>query len=393
MIDSNIWITYQLIFLIGVIYFVVLGCFMLARRGDMMSTHGEQVAKLRMTRTMGVAMFVWAFEIFIYLPPMLFGYMTSHSIYDTYFLVVLMMNAPLLYIVMFAVVQRKVNIFKWTCGLCLPFLILVIWQIVAPPKDNILSYVGGALSIAITVSLLVRYASEYRNYVRRIKSEYSEISRREILWSWICFSALSVQSIVFVVFQFTWTPLFEMVYILFSLINSATLAYSTCKQTTIDIDVVDDSDIDADVDADSSDSSEITHKPDDDKNDDGKEKVLYAVIEKKLETHCEGQFLYLEPDLTREQLCRHISVSSTYLKLYFRHRSLSFYQYINNLRVEYAYKLMLAHPEMPISAISEQSGFRSQTTFRKMFQEIMGCRPSDLKRGMTALKDNAESKI
>lgn len=359
-------VIYLIVYILTIILFVVLGCYMLAQRGNIMSTRGEQVTKLRMTRTMGVNMFVWAFGTFLYLPPMLYGCPEEHIVYRVLFFVSLMMATPMVFIDMFAVVQRKVKTLNWVCALGSPFLILAIWCMV-DPENYILVKIGATLSVASIIFLLVKFASEYRMYVRRIKSEYSEISCREILWSWVCFSGLAVQGIILVVYQLLWTPTLECIYVFLSVANAITLCYCTCHQVTIDVDVVEDEKDEEEAEATKTD------------NDKQKERTFYATIEEKLEMHCEGGLLYLNPDLTREQLCHRLSIGSTYLKMYFHSRGLTFYQYINTLRVEYAYKLMTSNPDLSIGEVCQQSGFRSQTTFRKVFKEIMGCLPSEMR--------------
>ena len=353
---------YLLVYILTMVYFVILGCWMLFQRDNLMNTHSELVAKRRMTRTMGVAMFLWASEMFIYLPPAFAGYETNDPVYKVIFLVLLMLNTALVYNVMFAVVQRTADTLIWSCSLGAPFLLLAVWQVIAPPEGDILIYIGAALSVASLVCLLVRFASEYRIYMRRVQSEYSETSSRDIAWSWICFSGLAVQGILFVVYELLWSPTLEVLYGVFSIASATYLCFCISKQRVLDLDVVDDGEEESDVAA-----------PD-------KDKLFYTTIEERLETCCEDKLLFLEPTLTREVLCRHLSISSTYLKMYFNSRGLTFYQYINTLRAEYAYRLMQENPDMPICDVCERSGFRSQTTFCKVFQEVLGCLPSEVKR-------------
>lgn len=127
-------VIYLSAYVITIIYFVVLGCYMLFLKDNPLSSHGELVAKRRMTRTMGIAVFVEAFEWFVYLPPILSGLQPNDPIYDVFTLVMLMLITPAIFCVMFAVVQRKVNNVRWICGLGMPFLLLAVWQKIAPPN-------------------------------------------------------------------------------------------------------------------------------------------------------------------------------------------------------------------------------------------------------------------
>lgn len=364
MTENSIIVTYLMAYIIATIYLVVLGCYMLTHRGNPLSTHGEQVAKLRLTRTMGVSMLIIAFETLLYLPPMLLGYTSEHNIYKLLFLVVLMLSIPMAYNMMHAVVQQKGNTTNVSCALGLPFLALAAWQMISSPNpsDNTLVVIGAALGAAGLLFLLIRFTGEYRIYLHRIQSEYSETTSREIFWSWICFSGFAVQGILFVSYQLAWTPLLEVLYLAVSFLNSAFLCYCTCRQRTLDLDVVPETE------------PEVTAE------DNAVENTFYADIEQKLETLCEGKHLFLEPGLTRETLCLRLGINHTYLSMFFHSRGITFYHYINSLRIEYAVRLMKENPDLPINEVARQSGFRSQPTFRKVFQEMIGCLPSEVKK-------------
>lgn len=359
--DTFTLISYFLV----ILYFATLGCIMLIQRDNPNSTMGEIEAKRRMTQSVGISMLIWAFDYTIYMPPLLLNKIdVSNTQYDVCYLITLMIVTPMLFVIMHAIVQKKVNTLLWTSLTAMPFLILTLWYSIATPEKchKIPLHIATALNVASILYLIFRYTKEYRNYVRRIRSEYSETTDREIIWAWTSFSGFALQLIMFIIYEYNWTPIAEYIYLPLSMVNAAHLCYCTCRQKTLDINTVEDTD------------------EDETEDDDQEGKAFYTIIEQKLDTLCKDNFLFLDPDLTREMLCRQLSINSTYLKLYFRRRNTSFYQYINTLRIEYAYKMMLENPLMPIRKICEQSGFRSQTTFRKMFQEVMNCLPSDVKR-------------
>lgn len=365
MTGNTIWVTYMLVYIATIIFFVVLGCYMFAQRDNSLSSHGEIIAKRRITRTMGVAMFVWAFEMFIYLPPMLAGCpSTELQPYGILILVSLMLNTPMVYLVMFAVVQRKINTTRWAVALSAPFFLLAVWHVLQLPYGESAPFcIGAVLSVASLLLLLIKFASEYHIYIRRVQSAYSDITGRKIIWAWVCFAGLAGQGIIFVAYVMFWSPLVEVLYMLLSIVNGASLCFCTRKQMTLDLDVVPEAEPEVPV------------------EDKPRDKNLYDSIEQKLAHNCEGNLLFLEPNITLESLAQRLTVNRTYLGMYLHQRNLTFYQYINTLRARYAYKLMQENPRMPIRKVSEQSGFRSQTTFRKVFLEINGCLPSELDRG------------
>lgn len=356
---------YLILYLLATSYFIVLGCIMLTQRENIISTHGELMAKRRMTQSVAIFMFTWAFDCMIYLFPMFYCSDFTDKGYEICYLITLMLDAPLIYMVMHAVVQKKENTPYRTSALGLPFLCIVIWYIIAPEEvcGKLPIHIASLLNIACILFLIIRHAREYRIYVSRIKSEYSDISGREIFWSWSCFAGFAVQAIIFIIYQYCWEPWLDIIYGVLSFGNATYLCHCTCRQRPLDNDVVEEEP-----------TEDIAAK------EDIREKAFYSVIEQKLESLCEAKLLFLEPDLTRETLCLRLSISSTYLKMYFHSRGLSFYQYINTLRIEHAVKLMQENPDMQIREISELSGFRSQTTFRKMFKEVMGCLPSEIRK-------------
>lgn len=74
-------VTYLTVYIIIVIYFVIPGCTILTRRYNLTATHGEIETKRRLTKTVGIGIFAWAFSYFIYLPPLMYGCDPEDQIY------------------------------------------------------------------------------------------------------------------------------------------------------------------------------------------------------------------------------------------------------------------------------------------------------------------------
>lgn len=364
MITDTLMVIYLMAYIVSIIGLVVLGCTMLWYQGKSIVTHGEQVAKQRLTRTMGVSMLLIAFQSLLYLPPMLMGYPGDHLVYKIFFLLTLMLSVPMGYHMMMAVVQRQFRSLRLTSALALPYVVLIGWQLMfwSDASDNMLLYIGAALAALSFIGLLVKFAGEYRIYLRRLQSAYSETTDREIFWSWICFGGFAVQGLLFVAYQLMWSPWLDALYLVVSLPNVVFLCFCTCRQRTLDLDVVPESEPEAEI------------------EDPKDEKAFYADIEERLQTLCEDKLLFLDPELTRETLCLRLAINRTYLSMYFHQRGTSYYQYINTLRIEYAVRLMQENPQLSIGEVASQSGFRSQPTFRKAFQVVMGCLPSEIKK-------------
>ena len=85
-------------------------------------------------------------------------------------------------------------------------------------------------------------------------------------------------------------------------------------------------------------------------------------------------------DITLDQLADVAGYSKYHFSRIFKqYSSMSYLRYINARRTKAAEQLLLG-PEMPITEVAMRSGFRSLTTFNRIFKEIKHCTPSDFKR-------------
>ena len=95
-----------------------------------------------------------------------------------------------------------------------------------------------------------------------------------------------------------------------------------------------------------------------------------------LEKHCEDTQLYLQQDLTLQQLAAAISTNRTYLSQYFTNQNTSYYAYIHDLRIRHfvARYRELAAEHKPIVAqqLAKESGYHSYSTFSTAFKQRMG---------------------
>lgn len=90
---------------------------------------------------------------------------------------------------------------------------------------------------------------------------------------------------------------------------------------------------------------------------------------------------YLHSGLTVRELSEVLHTNRTYLSGYIRSRyHLSFRDWIAGLRLEYAKRCMLSHPEQNIAEVAEVSGFVSPSHFTRLFKEKEGIAPSQWRK-------------
>lgn len=99
-------------------------------------------------------------------------------------------------------------------------------------------------------------------------------------------------------------------------------------------------------------------------------------IEQLLAEHCVDTKLYLQHDLTLQQLAQAVGTNRFYLSQYFSRQSITYNSYINNLRINHfisRYQEVVASRQ-PVSAqqLAQESGFRSYSTFSRAFMQRMG---------------------
>lgn len=84
---------------------------------------------------------------------------------------------------------------------------------------------------------------------------------------------------------------------------------------------------------------------------------------------------YQEP-LDVDTICRHVNYSRSYLsRLFKKEVGLTILEYINTVRIRKA-KSLLIDTNLSIKEIAEQTGFKNQFYFSKMFKKIQGQAPS-----------------
>lgn len=99
-------------------------------------------------------------------------------------------------------------------------------------------------------------------------------------------------------------------------------------------------------------------------------------IPEQLEKLCVAKQLYLQHDLTLQQLATDIGTNRTYLSSYFALQDITYNTYINRLRIEHFIRLysesIASSQSFTAMQLAKQSGFYSYSTFSAAFKKYMG---------------------
>lgn len=94
--------------------------------------------------------------------------------------------------------------------------------------------------------------------------------------------------------------------------------------------------------------------------------------------------IFLNPRLKLSDVASLAGTNRTYISQFFnRTNGSSFFEYVNQLRVEYACHL-LSTSTAPLGEIAEMSGFNSLATFHRVFSKMRGCSPAAFRAKSTS---------
>lgn len=112
---------------------------------------------------------------------------------------------------------------------------------------------------------------------------------------------------------------------------------------------------------------------------------IISELQKRIEQLMVEEQLFRQPNLKIVDLVQKLGTNRSYIyQAINREMGLSFAEYINRMRIEYASQLILQHPDMPVSTIGEQAGFNSSTSFYRNFKLYKGMGPKEYQ---SSLKD------
>lgn len=103
----------------------------------------------------------------------------------------------------------------------------------------------------------------------------------------------------------------------------------------------------------------------------------------RIEQRIMGDRLFLNPDFSREELIRTVHIpKNKFAQLFRQHGGSNFPKYVNNLRLDYAAKMLREYPDYTIDAIAKSCGMSTVQTFHRLFMEKFGVTPTEFRSGL-----------
>ena len=107
----------------------------------------------------------------------------------------------------------------------------------------------------------------------------------------------------------------------------------------------------------------------------------------KTELYLDNTQCFRNPDISRESLAAELGTNRQYLtEAIQKRKKMTFMEYINEMRLEYARRLLCYSLELSIDEIFVSSGFNSKSTFYRLFKQKYDLTPKEVRE--LAVKDN-----
>ena len=239
--------------------------------------------------------------------------------------------------------------------------------LMAYPTTQLLE-VAGAYYLLVFVLFVVYMSFAVRQYGRWLRDNYSDLERKEVWLTQtlslfftlliVLYSVVNSFSVLLYILHFIELTLFVILLWRVETLSSLTPNLTPAKAAG-----------DNSQEADDEEPSSLLVRS-------GNEPMAPAVVERLLAENCVAPQLYLQHDLTLQQLAIRVGTNRSYLSRYFSLQSITYNTYINNLRINHFIRLyqevLASRQPFTVQQLVSQSGYRSYSTFSLAFKQRMG---------------------
>ncbi|MBR6120880.1 MAG: helix-turn-helix domain-containing protein [Prevotella sp.] len=105
---------------------------------------------------------------------------------------------------------------------------------------------------------------------------------------------------------------------------------------------------------------------------------IISELKESIEKLMEEEQLFRQPNLRIVDIVQRLGTNRNYVyQAINREMGLSFNEYVNRMRIDYATLLLSQQPDRPLGEVAEQSGFTSSTSFYRNFRLYKGIGPKE----------------
>ena len=112
----------------------------------------------------------------------------------------------------------------------------------------------------------------------------------------------------------------------------------------------------------------------------GKLTDMDSVLFERMVCEIKNRELFRDPDFSRVEMLKIVPVpQNKFADMFIQFAGMSFYNYVQNLRLDYASELLIYHPDWSIDAVIKESGM-SRSTFYSSWKAKFGVKPEEFRK-------------
>ena len=361
---------FVMLYAIAMTMALMASAYLLFRRGNAFAE--DIIPPLRLRRWVAVFFGIMAAGHLWYLP----GILMAEGDAATLWMLIgglldYLLTLPVVLIVMLCMLQDRRRPL-WPVWLAMVPPVIMMGVNIANCRDALLPWIQGYFLLAV-IGFTVYMVREVRQYGRWLRDNYADLEHKEVWQSLLvlavimllfCYYVVGCGSITYeFIIQLCDIPLVAYLLWRVETLQDLNPPISSENIVVADATPIDDSDA-----MDTMIATEETEEADTSLS-------VRNNIGPLLRQHCEEPQLYLQYDLTLQQLATQIGVNRSYLSKHFALQGITYNTYINNLRIRHFVSLcqerVAAHQPLSIQQLSLDSGFRSYSTFNGAFKQVM----------------------
>lgn len=339
---------------------IILCIYLLIRRGNAIAAHITPPMRLRRWAAAFFAVeamsHIWWYLFYIY----------SWKDRSLSYLIVCLLDyvtlLPAIFGTMLSMLQDRKRSLSPFIAAVIPIVFLGVLQIALPEIDFMPS---GLVYMMVLYALFTIYmVIAVRQYGRWLRDNYADLEHKEV---WLSLTLLIVLLLLIVGDEFVFESIFMIYFvrvIAFVLFGLLLWRVETLPQ----LEVLSKPD----------DEGQSTTKKEPQETDTPiqKSQTIPSNIGQLLTTHCVNTQLYLQHDLTLQQLAIALGTNRSYLSQYFSSQGMNYNAYINGLRIKHFIDLyreaVATQSPFTLQQLASDSGYRSYSTFSLAFKQRMG---------------------
>ena len=361
---------FVMLYAIAMTMALMASAYLLFRRGNAFAE--DIIPPLRLRRWVAVFFGIMAAGHLWYLP----GILMAEGDAATLWMLIgglldYLLTLPVVLIVMLCMLQDRRRPL-WPVWLAMVPPVIMMGVNIANCRDALLPWIQGYFLLAV-IGFTVYMVREVRRYGRWLRDNYADLEHKEVWQSLLvlavimllfCYYVVGCGSITYeFIIQLCDIPLVAYLLWRVETLQDLNPPISSENIVVADATPIDDSDA-----MDTMIATEETEEAD-------ASLSVRNNIGPLLRLHCEEPQLYLQYDLTLQQLATQIGVNRSYLSKHFALQGITYNTYINNLRIRHFVSLcqerVAAHQPLSVQQLSLDSGFRSYSTFNGAFKQVM----------------------